>query len=262
MLNSKATLATRLDSLIKNEDHSSVNYIIASYIMENFEKLKHCSSTDLAKQCNVSKASISRFCRKIGLEDYFDLKLLINNYNNKDILKEKYSFQSTNEDSAGEFLQLLQSKIATMADNLDRNVLKQLVEDIDNHEDIYLLGSQQSMAIAAYLQTNLLSCKKLTNCLSNYLDQKDLLLNAKKDKLIIVFSATGAFFERVLRNVKLLERKDRPIIYLITNNRVEYSFLKQAICLGEKYDFVSNDLLYVYASLITIEYRKLNLENE
>ena len=262
MLNNKMTLSNRLYALIENEDHSSVNYIIASYIMENFEKLKHCSSTELARQCNVSKASISRFCRKIGLEDYFDLKLLINNYSNEDVLKEKYSFQNMDQDGVREFLEVLQVKLANLTNTLDRDVLKQLVQDIHQYEHVYLLGNQQSMSIASYLQTNLLSYNKLTNCLSNYEDQKELLLRGKKDNLVIVFSATGAFFDRVLRNIKLLERTDGPTIYLITNNQVDYPFLKQSICLGEKYDFVSNDLLYVYASLITIEYRNLWLESK
>lgn len=66
--------------VIEKEDPGSTDYIIADYILHNVYELGKCSSLELAQGCNVSKSSISRFCRNIGLEDFFTLKVLISTY--------------------------------------------------------------------------------------------------------------------------------------------------------------------------------------
>lgn len=254
MLNDKISIINLLYSMIENEKMGSVNYSIASYIVENIASLKYCSSTELAKQCNVSKASISRFCRNLGLEDYFDLKVLIHIYEIDMVMQEKYSFQQTSQDGIDAFLDEIQNNIKVMKETIDRSLLAEMVGYIHTCEHVYLMGTQQSAAIASSLTANLLSYSKLTICVNDYKEQKEILTKLKENDVVIVFSATGSFFERLFRNMQTLHNV-KGKIYLITNVQIDYDFLTHVVRLGSKYDFASNELLYVYASLIAIEYK-------
>ena len=85
-----------LMSLLGNEDPGSTDYVIADYILKNVESLAKVSTSTLAENCNVSKASISRFCKKIGLEDFFELKYLIKKHLPGKIISQKYAFEGNN----------------------------------------------------------------------------------------------------------------------------------------------------------------------
>lgn len=50
---------------------------IARYLLERFDHLDDVSIEGLAADCFVSKATVSRFCRDIGLEDFGELRGLL-----------------------------------------------------------------------------------------------------------------------------------------------------------------------------------------
>ena len=70
-------LKIALFSVLDKESEDSNNYIIASFILKNYKKLAGITLTEIANNCNVSKAAVSRFCRELGLLDYVDLQMLI-----------------------------------------------------------------------------------------------------------------------------------------------------------------------------------------
>lgn len=51
--------------------------LLANYIFANTEKAQYLSITSLAENCGVSEATITRFCRTLGLSGYNDLKLAL-----------------------------------------------------------------------------------------------------------------------------------------------------------------------------------------
>lgn len=51
--------------------------LLADYILQNRNSVQYLSITTLAEASGVSEASITRFCRSLGLEGYNDLKLSI-----------------------------------------------------------------------------------------------------------------------------------------------------------------------------------------
>lgn len=52
---------------------------IYNYINENPTVVLDLTITDLAKQTHVSTATVSRFCKKLGLKGYPELKLVLEN---------------------------------------------------------------------------------------------------------------------------------------------------------------------------------------
>ena len=82
-------LKIALFSILDNESETSNNYIIAKFILENYDQLSGVSLTEISRQCNLSKAAISRFCKDLGLIDYIDLQMLIRARHSKERGKKK-----------------------------------------------------------------------------------------------------------------------------------------------------------------------------
>ena len=55
----------------------STNCRIASYLLAHVQEAEDLGVEQLAAACYVSKSSISRFCREIGLEDFTELRDLL-----------------------------------------------------------------------------------------------------------------------------------------------------------------------------------------
>ena len=82
-------LRIALFSIIDREEKDSNSYIIARYLLENFNSLSGVSLTEISKNCNLSKAAVSRFCKELGLMDYIDLQMLIRTVSQKEESKRK-----------------------------------------------------------------------------------------------------------------------------------------------------------------------------
>jgi DNA-binding MurR/RpiR family transcriptional regulator len=245
-----------LSAVLEKEEMGSTNYIIADYIIKNFSHLENISTTQLANACNVSKSSISRFCRKVGLEDFFSLKVLIMNYSPERTISTKYNFTKTSGDDISDFINEYANKIERIENTLDRKALHELTNDIHRYENVYLMGMQQSGGIIMALQNDLVSFNTYVSPIIEPKKQKEILLTSTSKDLIIVFSATGSFFEKVVPRIQNMKRSEMPRIYVITVNQKEIKdYVYKQISLDDKYNFASNLLLNFYASLIAIDYK-------
>lgn len=61
--------------IYQTEPSHSVNHMIAETILKNIFSIKNISSGTLASMCNVSKTSITRFCRDMGYESFSELRI-------------------------------------------------------------------------------------------------------------------------------------------------------------------------------------------
>ncbi len=57
------------------ENLTPVEVRIGNYIMNHKETILNCTIQDLEKEVFVSKSAIHRFCKKIGLNGFNDLKI-------------------------------------------------------------------------------------------------------------------------------------------------------------------------------------------
>lgn len=65
------TIQHSLSQLSKKE------YVIADFILQHGKQVMTLSIHELAQQCDVSVATVVRFCRSIGLSGYPELKLAL-----------------------------------------------------------------------------------------------------------------------------------------------------------------------------------------
>lgn len=64
-------------STVVSERPDSVDQRIAQYIMDHLGDAGAITMRRIEQSCHVGNASISRFCRRIGLRDFFELRELV-----------------------------------------------------------------------------------------------------------------------------------------------------------------------------------------
>lgn len=252
-------ITTILMTVLATDEKNTTNYAIASYIMNNLsmlQKTQNLTTGFLAKQCNVSKASISRFCRDVGIEDFYTFKYLLKNFYPQNTMTKKYAFSKDVRNIQGDFLEELDNSIQYFKHHYDKNLLDELTNDLHQYKTVVLMGHQQSFAMALTLQNDLgTAFSKFTLVCGEPNRQAEFFQNGTSEDLFIVFSATGHFFDHALIKPKLVRKKNLPKTYLITvNPEANYSFVYKTVCLGNGYNYPSTILMNIYIGMISTNY--------
>ncbi|MFR7591256.1 MAG: MurR/RpiR family transcriptional regulator [Longibaculum sp.] len=248
-------LGMYLRAMLRQEKYGSTNYRIAEYLLNhaNIEKL---STQLLSEACHVSKSSISRFCKAIGVEDFSELKFLAKQKGYS--YKKKFYFDRHTDNEMIDYMDYVSLKIKEMEEHLNYQLVDQLVHDIRKYQKIVLMGISHTINPASYLQQDLSVLHKAVYCTDNVNEQKEILMSSGEETLIIVFSGSGAFFERVLPRDRVMEREHIPCIYQITCQPIEpASYIKDLIVLNQKVDYTSQLLMNLLAHLIIVRYKTL-----
>lgn len=254
-----SSIRIRLLSIINHEEMDSTNFVIAKYLLEKIDVLNTISTKEISEECNVSKASISRFCRKIGYEDFQELQYGFITFDPGFANKYRMKTKKPEEEIIHTYLSNVHSAVSNLEETLDFDLLNELVIDMQKYDRVVLMGQVQSSFPAFSLQNDLTSLGKFMYCTENMLEQEKMLKESTEQDLIIVFSAGGRFFERTLSNMKVMNRLNLPKIYFITCNlKYKYEFVYRHIALEKEYGFTSQITLSMYANLITLHYRTLN----
>ena len=200
-------------SKIASLSEDSTNCHIASYILSNLDTARLETISELARSCNVANSSISRFCRDIGLSDFFELKELLEG---TQLQFDQASVNDTPEGRAREHANQLTSSIVNVADSLDYKSIGELAKDLKRYQKVTAFGLLKAETAAINLQADLLMMKKFIRTKLAYDEQLKFINEADDTDLIIVFSYTGTYFAEGL---KYLNHKKKPRIYLISGDK-------------------------------------------
>ena len=108
-------------SEIVSSKSDSTNGHIAAFILGHIHEVPELSIRDLAARAHVSPASISRFCRDIGLQDFNELKELAAATK---LNFEIASFADTPPQRKDEYFDAVQDAIERVRKSLDMNKLR------------------------------------------------------------------------------------------------------------------------------------------
>ena len=232
-------LTILLFSILDVEPVNSIDYIIAEYLLLNEDKIYGISLSQISKECNVSKASISRFCRRIGCLDYVDLQIMIrSSINKKKTLKKREKLEP--QEQSRLYFEACASVNKFLESVVVQKEVQSLIQDLYEYENIAIFGHLQSGDIAFQLRHDMSRLGKLVYSTTSLTQQEEYIINADNQNLIIIFSATGRYFTRFINPGKLSDKKKKPRIYMITTAQIEEipDFVSQIIALDEKYDRV------------------------
>jgi hypothetical protein len=239
-------------SKIASLPDDSINCRIASYILNHPERVLSESISDLAKHCYVANSSVSRFCREIGLSDFFELKAILEDARFR---FEKASQGSTIEERTREHTHNLSGSLESVANSLDYEAIHELVNDIWNYENVTAFGLLKAETAAINLQVDMLMLKKFVNTKMAFDEQVKYINEADERELIIIFSYTGKYFVEGLRNIQ--RKRSKPRIYLISGgaSKNRSPLIYRKICFLSSQDQISHpyQLLFI-SSIISQEY--------
>lgn len=213
----KGRLGIRLWGILNKERPDSMNYQIAETILKNIFELADTSSNGLAKLCNVSKPSISRFCKELGYKDFYDFRLDAEKYTVSDHKISAYK----NIKELG-MLRAFCENCKNYIDSLEKNVneveLMELARAIAEFQQVYIMGHLQSGGTAFNMQYNLFEVRKMTEAFSDISHQKEVFRQLSGRELIIIFSVSGKFFQDYFEQ-GVPDVPNGVKIYMITSNQ-------------------------------------------
>lgn len=218
MRKNHTTLAIRLFSVFNTEAPASVEYQIAKYILEHVQDIDISSTAALAEQCNVSKASVSRFCQRIGLNDFFELRSEIYHFKKETVRKMNFDFSGTASEMRRSFLNDTIVKLTMLRDCMEDTKIEELVCDLKSGRPITSMGHMQSGNTALNMQHNLFAADKIITALTKSPAQVDYFHTATEDDVAIIFSVSGDFMENLFYGTPHFNMQNKPKIYLFTAN--------------------------------------------
>lgn len=193
-------------NIIKDKDLTTSEKIVIDYIIENPYKSSYMTSTNLAKEANVSNATVIRLAKKLGFAGYPELKKELQDIHIKDI-KTLPSFM----DKPIDRIKLQQGKSNLEKDKFYLNFYEQInivnknIESIlkKNHEEtiykfidtmlksnkLFIYGSRSRSGIASY--TNLILSQMLEDTfLIDGISTApfDAMSQGKKEDCLLIFS--------------------------------------------------------------------------
>lgn len=205
------------------ENLTPVEVRIGNYIINHKETILNCTIQDLEKEVFVSKSAIHRFCKKIGLNGFNDLKIELA----KEEKMEEENWVDANvpfyekdhaKEIANKLMDLYKSTIQDTYKCLDAKHIDEIAKIVigATYVDVYAIGHNEN--IAQNFKQKMLNIGKIVNCPSAYYEQSLITLASNSDHVAIVLSYSGAMWSNQLRSQFL--KKNVPVI-LITRAGVK-----------------------------------------
>ncbi len=198
-----------LSELAAGKEDSN-NCRIARYLLERLDSLEDMSIEGLAAECFVSKATVSRFCRDIGLEDFGELRELLGQDGRPFTL---YGQGLPPKEQGLDFCGLVQESLHLVAETIDYNALERLAGEIKEAKRVAAFGLLKAETAAISLQSDLVMLGKNAVTKVAFREQMDFLSSAGPEDLVIIFSYTGIYFDYGLPRGIL---REGPKVWLVT----------------------------------------------
>lgn len=234
-----------------NETLTDTDKIIANVILENRNCIDFLTVGAIAKHAFVSPSTVIKYVKKIGFENFTELKTAIVNAN-KDTNDLVSSYSN------------LQSKITFLLSNLSANPQKisSLANAIDASDYVILYGVDSSIAVLEYLAPRLREITKKPVMLQTDCAFVDIEINSNANNLIILVSPCLSEPQILtkLEHAKLAKTTTWTIcetLPLIDNNYNIIS-LSNEPCTTYSCNYLCNRTLYFIYFELLIDHFKLN----
>lgn len=180
-----------LSELAARKEDSN-NCRIARYLLDRLDHLEETSVELLAEECFVSKSTVSRFCRDIGLEDFSELRDLLRQTEKTFTL---YGKSLPPKAQGLDFCQRVNESLTLAANTMDYEALDRLAAELCQAHRAAVFGLLKAETAAINLQSDLVMLGKNTVTKVSFREQMDFLAAAQRSDLVIIFSYTGIYFD-------------------------------------------------------------------
>ena len=189
----------RLIIFLDTAQENDTNYNIAWFMANNFYRIANMRISELAAECFVSPATISRFCRALGYENFAHLKQECYTFHSHDkkfnnlINIPLETMKEHPQLATQQYIQQVIQYISDLPEFLDWNEVDAILKLIHDSDSVAFFGTQFSQSAALHLQTDLLMLEKFTMA---YMDSSRQLECAKQltsNSVAIIMTVNGYF---------------------------------------------------------------------
>jgi DNA-binding MurR/RpiR family transcriptional regulator len=186
---------------------------IAKYVMDNPEKVRNFSITQLARKVNVDPSSISRFCQFLGFKGYADFRFSISHHLVSPKLDQFLHYQE--EDTTSEILKKMWINCRQIFQDifqiLDPNLVERAVKLIHKARAVYIFAAGGAASSALSGQKMLLHTGIPCHFYSDIIYSLPVSEHCNSEDTIIGISYSGEG-KMVIEPVKNAKRKGASII--------------------------------------------------
>lgn len=231
---------------LKRSSFTKTDLHIVDLINANADAIfRNATITSLAKEYEISQASLTRFIQKLGYPSYSEFKF--------DIYRcEKQSL--TYEGSKETILESYSNLILQMQNVIKDDELKEIAKEIAKARTVVTVGMHKSYLPAQSLQYNLCKLSKPTIAFCSD-DRHEVKHFITKDDVMILFTAEGASAKDFIDDYK---DKDVSIILVTMNDKTPIrKYVKHMIWLPNSrnqnmHKYLENQVFFlVFADLLT-----------
>lgn len=245
-------------------ESSSTDSHISQYILSNHEEIPNMSIFELAKCCNTSPSTITRFCQRINHSSFKQLKEDVTTYN--EFLKNEVDnkcgdyekINNNKNDILSNYFDVLNKSLYETQNLIDEKNLIKSVKLINRASSVYVFGSSFSNIIAKNISEKFTRLDKVSYSFPTLSGQIFALENMGENDIAIIVS-----FSKETRHIKiiskLLRKKKIPIIWITSSNKENIKPREVALLISPlKIDYFGSsiiqdhslnmvvDILYIY----------------
>lgn len=214
-----------LCSVVNSSNHSSVDYCLAYYFLENFDKLSDLNIHDVANDCYCTRQSVRRFCQKIGFPNFISLKNYLIRYNH--LRWEQLKIYDTTNFQQSMPLQI-NDAINNINEKFSSNYFSEVIDAINENDCIIFFVDESIKSLIFQFQKAMIFNNKIIKIISNGVSGASILdsifdsenissnnsMNSiSSNDLIITISLSGNFASVIDEIISKVDAKK----FLITN---------------------------------------------
>ncbi len=192
---------------------------VAEYVIKNPEAVTRLSITDLADECGTSEPTVIRFCRKLGLKGFMDLKLSLA----RDLPSSQYIHESVSEDDTlprifDKMMMAAKEAINETMNRMDLDLLDRACEALGEAKRVEFYGVGGSAPVALDFHHKFFRLG--VPCIA-YDDPHMQAMSASlltPEDVVVAISHTGST-QDILDSVKIAKNSGATIIGLIGHTK-------------------------------------------
>lgn len=233
----------RLIIFLDTAPENDTNYNIAWFMANNFYRIANMRISELASECFVSPATISRFCRALGYENFAHLK------------QECYTFHSNNkkfnnlinipletmkdnpELATKEYAQQVIDHVSSLPDILDWQEIDATLKLIHDSHSVAFFGTQFSQSAALHFQTDLLMLEKFTMAYMDSSRQLECAKELTEDSVAVIITVNGYFTNSGYKTLQYIKKSKCKVVLMTCNLELDIKIpVDHRILLGKSHN--------------------------
>ncbi len=189
----------RLIIFLDTATENDTNYNIAWFMANNFYRIADMRISELASECFVSSATISRFCRALGYENFAHLKHECRTFHSHDkkftnLIHVPLDVMKNNPiEATQDYVNQVIQHLSLLPQILDWKEIDAVLKLIHDCESVAFFGTQFSQSAAMHFQTDLLMLEKFAMAYMDSSRQQDCAMSLTKDSVAIILTVGGNF---------------------------------------------------------------------